>query len=168
MELILMRHALAEERSARWPDDTQRPLSKEGEKKHRAVSEALLSFGLRFDEIVSSPLIRARQTADITARVFGWNGTIQESDALGGGFDVPAVLRMLETYDAGARVLGVGHEPDFSELAATLLHASGDVEIAFKKSAVMGLELPSPPRQGSATLLYFLKPGHLVRAARGR
>ena len=75
MELILMRHALAEERSARWPDDTQRPLSKEGEKKHRAVSEALLSFGLRFDEIVSSPLIRARQTADITARVFGWNGT---------------------------------------------------------------------------------------------
>ena len=73
MELVLMRHAIAEERSDRWPDDGKRPLTKEGERKHRAVSEALRRMGVTFDEILSSPLVRARQTAEITARAYGWS-----------------------------------------------------------------------------------------------
>ena len=73
MQLILMRHALAEERSDRWPDDGKRPLTKEGERKHRSISEALRRMGVAFDEILSSPLVRARQTADITARAYAWS-----------------------------------------------------------------------------------------------
>ena len=75
---------------------------------------------------------------------------------------------MLHCLDAHEETLAILAEERVGEVGGIMHCFSGDVEIAFKKSAVMGLELPSPPRQGSATLLYFLKPGHLVRAARGR
>jgi phosphohistidine phosphatase len=167
MQLILMRHAIAENRSDRWPDDGKRPLTKEGERKHRAVSEALRRMGAAFDEILSSPLVRARQTADITARVYGWNGTVVEADELGYGHSFPALAARLDRFDRRASVLCVGHEPDLSRFAARLLHGSGDVQIEFKKSGVLGLDLQDRAQPGSATLLWFLKPGQLVRLAKG-
>jgi phosphohistidine phosphatase len=166
MQLILMRHAIAEERSARYADDALRPLNKGGEKKHRLVSEGMRRMGIDFDELVSSPLVRARQTADITAEVYGWESDIVETDVLGAGYSPAALNEFLGGYDETARVLCVGHEPDLSEYAAHLLHPSGDVEIAFRKSAVLGLDLPEGPKAGAAVLLYFLKPGHLARLAR--
>ena len=166
MQVILMRHAIAEERGASYPDDGLRPLAKEGRRKHRLVSEALRRMGVQFHEILSSPLVRARQTADITARAYGWNREIVETDALGADFSVPAFRDLLARFPNDATLLCVGHEPDLSTLAAHLLHPSGDVEIAFRKSGIMGLDLPEGPRPGSALLLYFLKPGQLARLAR--
>ncbi len=163
MKLILMRHALAEERSSRYPDDALRPLSKAGRRKHRAVIEGLRRMGVDFDDIVSSPLVRARQTAQITAEVYGKDEDVEETDTLGSGFSVAALSSFLEGCDESATVLCVGHEPDFSTFAAHLLHASGDVEIDFKKSGVMGLDLPEGPGPGKAVLLYFLKPGHMAQ-----
>ncbi len=162
MQLILMRHATAEQRGPGWPDDSLRPLTRAGERKHRLISKALRRMGIRFDELVSSPLVRARQTAEITARVYRWKGEIVETDALGHAFSIPHVCEFLAGRDPNAAVLAVGHEPDLSALAARLLHPSGDVEIAFKKSGVLGLDLPEGPRAGSGVLLYFLKPGHLA------
>lgn len=165
MKLILMRHAIAEQRSSRYPDDALRPLSKEGEKKHRQVSEGMRRMGISFDELISSPLVRARQTADITAQVYGWKAPVVETEALGHGFSADALIDFLKGFDGEATLLCVGHEPDLSGFSAHLLHASGDVEVAFKKSAVLGLDLPGRIAPGSATLLYFLKPGHLARIA---
>jgi phosphohistidine phosphatase len=166
MQLILMRHAIADERGPSYPDDSLRPLSKEGRRKHRLVSEGLRRMGVRFDELISSPLVRALQTAEITARVYDWEGKILETDALGAGFSVPAACDFLSRREGDTTLLCVGHEPDLSTLAARLLHASGEVEIAFKKSGVIGLDLPEGPKPGAAALLYFLKPGHLARLAR--
>lgn len=166
MQLILMRHAIAEPRSDDYPDDRLRPLNKEGKRKHRLVSEGMRQMGIDFDEIVSSPLVRARQTADITAQVYGWKDPIVENDALGTGFSFAALSKLLESYDASATVLCVGHEPDLSTFSARLLHGSGEVEIAFKKSGVMGVELADGVRAGGAVLQYFLKPGHLARVGK--
>jgi phosphohistidine phosphatase len=166
MQLILMRHAIAEERGDSYPDDALRPLTKKGRRKHQLVSDALRRMGVRFHELVSSPLVRARQTADITARVYGWKREIVETEALGAGFSVPAVRELISRFSDDATLLCVGHEPDLSTLAAHLLHASGDVEIAFRKSGVMGLDLPEGSQPGSALLLYFLKPGQMTRLAR--
>ena len=162
MELILMRHAIAEPRSERWPDDGLRPLTRDGERKHRSVSEAMRRMGISFGELITSPLVRARQTAEITARVYGWDAEIREADVLGSDFSIPALMRFLKQYEGGSSILCVGHEPDLSTFAAQLLHPSGEVEIAFKKSAVLGLEL-AKVRAGAGVLLYFLKPGHLAR-----
>jgi phosphohistidine phosphatase len=167
MQLILMRHALAEERSDRWPDDGKRPLTKEGERKHTAVSEALRRMGAAFDEILSSPLVRARQTAEITARAYAWNRPVVEADELGYRYSFPALAGRLEPFDRRASILCVGHEPDLSRFAGRLLHASGDVQIEFKKSGVLALSLDGAVEPGSATLLWFLKPGHLARLAKG-
>jgi phosphohistidine phosphatase len=166
MKLILMRHAIAEQRSSKYPDDSQRPLSDEGERKHRAISEVMQQMGISFDVMISSPLVRARQTAEITAKVYGGKEEIIESDTLGGEFSVPAAIKLIQAQDAASTVLCVGHEPDFSTLAAALLHSSGDVEIDFKKSGVMGLDFPDRVAQGTAVLSYFLKPGHLARLAK--
>ncbi|HEY7529549.1 MAG TPA: phosphohistidine phosphatase SixA [Gemmatimonadota bacterium] len=167
MQLVLMRHAIAEERSERWPDDGRRPLTKGGERKHRAVSEELRRMGIAFDEILSSPLVRARQTAEITARVYGWTRPIVEAEELGYRFSFPALAARLERFDRDASILCVGHEPDLSRFGGRLLHASGDVQIEFKKSGVLGLALETGVQPGSATLLWFLKPGHLARIAKG-
>jgi phosphohistidine phosphatase len=166
MKLILMRHAIAEPRSQRYPNDDVRPLSAEGKSKHRAVSEAMRRMGIDFDVLISSPLVRARQTAEITAAVYDWKDDIIESDALGHAFSLPAVLELLRAHDDAWAVLCVGHEPDFSALAAALLHSPGDVEIDFKKSGVLGLDFPNEVAQGSAVLEYFLKPAHLTRIAK--
>jgi phosphohistidine phosphatase len=167
MQLILMRHAIAEERGASYPEDALRPLTKEGRRKHGLVSQALRRMGMRFTELLSSPLVRARQTAEITARVYEWPREIIETDVLGAGFSIPAARDLFSQFPNDATLLCVGHEPDLSTLAARLLHPSGDVEIAFKKSGVMGLDLPEGPRPGAALLLYFFKPGQLTRLARG-
>ena len=124
-------------------------------------------MGVTFDEILSSPLVRARQTAEITARVYGWSRPVVEAEELGYRFSFPALARRLERFDRRTSILCVGHEPDLSRFGGRLLHASGDVQIEFKKSGVLGLSLDAVVQPGSATLLWFLKPGHLVRIAKG-
>ena len=70
--LILMRHGEAGEAdSRRWPDDRQRPLTDAGRREHARVAEALRRMDVRFDRMLSSPLVRARETAEITARIYG-------------------------------------------------------------------------------------------------
>ncbi len=72
MRLYLMRHAEAGEADARrWPDDRQRPLSERGHREHALVAVALARMGVRFDRLLTSPLVRARQTAEITAAAYG-------------------------------------------------------------------------------------------------
>ena len=163
MKLILLRHAEAEERdSARFPDDGLRPLTREGVKVQTAVAKALKRMGLVPDRIVTSPLVRARQTADITAKVLSLEQRLEESDALGGGYSVENVLRLLEGFGSNETVMLVGHEPDLSGLAAALLGPGEGPDIRFKKSAVLGLELDGKPEAGGAALLFFYRPKDLL------
>ena len=75
-----MRHAHAGEAdSRRWPGDRLRPLSDKGRRKHAVVADALRRMGVRFDRLLSSPLVRARQTADITAAVSIISGRVNSS-----------------------------------------------------------------------------------------
>lgn len=164
MRLILLRHAEAEERdSARFPDDGLRPLTREGIKVQTAVAKALKRMGLVPDRIVTSPLVRAKQTADITARILSLEQRLEESDALGEGFSVANVLRLLEGSDKETVML-VGHEPDLSGLAGALLGPGEGPDIRFKKSAVLGLEFDGKPEPGGAALLFFYRPKDLLAA----
>jgi phosphohistidine phosphatase len=124
-------------------------------------------MGVAFDESLSSPLVRARQTAEITARAYAWNRPVVEAEELGYRYSFPALAGRLERFDRRAAILCVGHEPDLSRFAGRLLHTSGDVQVDFKKSGVLALSLDGAIEPGSATLLWFLKPGHLARLAKG-
>jgi phosphohistidine phosphatase len=163
VRLVLIRHGDAGDPDpTRYPDDRLRPLIPAGEREHAAVAAALARLDLRLTHVLTSPLTRARQTAEITAHAIGVDGvTIVE--ALGDRFSRDGVLEALGTLPSTAGVVCVGHEPSISQFAGTLLNADGGMRLSFAKSAVMALECQGPPAPASARLLFFWSPRELLR-----
>ena len=162
MEVILIRHAKAEARDANsWPDDDQRPLTVEGRAEQRAAARAMKKMGIKFDFLVTSPLLRARETADLVAKGYRWTEAPQVAEELGHEYSVGAVVKFLAKFPPNSAVALVGHEPDLSDLTGALISKNCDVNIAVKKSGVVGIEFDGPAEAGKGTLLYHLKPGHL-------
>jgi phosphohistidine phosphatase len=167
----LVRHAIAEERGPKWPDDTLRPLSGDGVRRMAQGVRGLAALGVTIDQVVSSPLVRARQTADLLAK-----GLIRRASGLR-----PAPVLVLpelapeETPETTMRALAaatgarsvalVGHEPDLGLLAAWLLGT--DRPIPFKKGAVCRIDVrPWPARAGRGELVWFAPPRLLRRIGR--
>ena len=151
--LHLLRHADAGDPEAWSGSDDARPLSPKGEKQSRRLGKHLTAIGFTADAIISSPKLRARQTAEIVAAELGRELTID--DRLGFGLDAVAVEAIL--FDAGepeAPVL-VGHDPDFSELAAWLIGASS---FTMKKGALVRIDTVRPISQASVTLRWLVPP----------
>lgn len=169
MEVLLIRHGKAGERDPnRWPDDNKRPLTSDGVAEMRDVCLGLRRLGVEFEYLVTSPLTRARQTADVVADVFEWKEAPQTSDALGHNCTAPRLLQLLAKYPPDAVVALVGHEPDFSRAAAELIGRSGDAAIELKKGGVAAISFEGPPALGLGTLSCLFKPSHLKKAAKHR
>jgi phosphohistidine phosphatase len=163
MRLLLMRHAAAAKPNAKkYPDDDERPLTKTGRKTHSKASKALKRMGWRFSRIVSSPRVRAWETAHITAAVLNQKKRVEPNDALGNAYSPTAVLDMLEEFAEDSDLLLVGHEPDLSELAGVLLGPDAGPDIDFVKSGVLGIGFEGRPRVGDGTLLFFYRPDDLI------
>lgn len=163
MKLVLIRHADAGDADAiKYPDDRVRPLTGFGEREHAAVAGALALLEFHATHVLTSPLTRARQTAAITARALDV-ADVTVVDALGDRFSMDDVLAELAALPSDAAVICVGHEPSISRLAATLLHADGNIRVAFAKSAVMALEFQGHPAPGTARLLFFVSPREALR-----
>jgi phosphohistidine phosphatase len=168
MELILIRHAKSETRDANsWPDDDQRPLTVEGRAEQRAATRTMKKMGIKFDFLVTSPLVRARETADIVAKGYRWTEAPQVAEEVGHEYSVGAIVKLLAKFPPDSTVALVGHEPDFSNLASAMISKDRDANIAVKKSGVVGIEFDGPAEAGKGTLLYHLKPGHLRKLAEG-
>ncbi|MBI2205671.1 MAG: histidine phosphatase family protein [Candidatus Rokubacteria bacterium] len=163
MKLVLIRHADAGDADAiRYPDDRTRPLTTAGEREHAAVAGALALLDLHVTDVLSSPLARARQTATITARALDV-AEVRVVDALGDRFRMDDLLAELSALPPDATVACVGHEPHMSRLAARLLHADGNIRVAFAKSAVMVLDFQGHPGRGTARLVFFMSPRETLR-----
>jgi phosphohistidine phosphatase len=161
-ELYLIRHGLAEERGDAWPDDTKRPLTQEGMAKLRKAARALEQLGVTFDVMVTSPLVRTRQTAEIIAGGLEPHPHIVTAESLTPGGTVAAVLADLEKHAKRERIALVGHEPGIGELAARLLGTRHP--IPFKKGAICRIDIELPPA-GPGDLRWFLPP-KLLRTIR--
>jgi phosphohistidine phosphatase len=161
--LILMRHAEAGEAdSRRWPDDRRRPLTGAGRREHAAVAEALRRMGVRFDRLLTSPLVRARETAEITARVYGGAPAPEPTDLLAVGTAPRAMLAGLAAMEADA-LLCVGHEPALSGLVSLLIARDGGAAVDMEKSGVAVIECSGPVAPGRGLLLMHLRPLELLR-----
>ncbi len=162
MDVILIRHAKAGTRDPNsWPDDDERPLTPDGQLEHRAVMRAARKMGVKFDFLVTSPLKRARETAEIIGNVYRWPEEPQVAAELGHGFSVTAVVKLLAKFPPSARVALVGHEPDFSELATALIGGKSGLGLQIKKSGIAGIRFEGPAEVGAGTLLFLLKPSQL-------
>jgi phosphohistidine phosphatase SixA len=159
--LILMRHGEAGEAdSRRWLDDRQRPLTDAGRREHARVAEALRRMGVRFDRLLSSPLVRARETAEITARVYGAPAP-ELTELLGDNAEPASVLAGLATVEASA-LLCVGHEPTLSRLAALLTSRDGSARVEMAKSGVAVIECVGPVAPGRGVLRMHVRPPELI------
>jgi phosphohistidine phosphatase len=159
MLLLLVRHAHAGDRDpSQWPDDTQRPLSDKGRKTHAKVARALRNLELAPELVLTSPWLRAAQTAEIMRDVMLLPQPPLHSPALA---DDPDLARIAaEVGPRGERSVAalVGHSPWMEELAALLLAGSDrGLKVDFPKSGVLALDADRLA-PGSATLRFFLRP----------
>ena len=114
MELYFLRHGTADRRSEWRGDDGQRALTEDGAASVRRVARVLAASGLKVDVIVTSPLVRARQTADIAAEELKHAPGVVEDERLAGGLDKQRLASLLADLGRPQRAMLVGHEPDFS------------------------------------------------------
>jgi phosphohistidine phosphatase len=158
MELMIIRHAIAFERDhRRWDDDGARPLSPAGIRRSRKAAAGLKELCRVPDRLLTSPLIRARQTAKILTDVAGWPRA-EVAPELAPGQAAAAVLALLGK-DRSQRVAIVGHQPDLSALlGACLLRNHGTLPIEMKKNAVACLSFAGPARIGRAVLKWLATP----------
>lgn len=158
MKLFLMRHADAEPIDReRYPDDDLRPLTRLGCEIQAKMAKALQRMDLKPECIITSPRLRALQTAGITAKVLGLEQAVTQSDALGRDYSVAAALDYLWVLKQ-ERVLCVGHDPDLRELAGALLDMATGSGIKFPKSAVVGIDFRDGPVRGAGILSFFYRP----------
>jgi phosphohistidine phosphatase len=155
-ELYLIRHGLAEERGEAWPDDSKRPLTAEGMSRLRKSARGVARLGISFDVLVTSPLVRARQTADVIASVYDPRPQVVVAESLAPGGAHQALLTDLEKQARRTRIALVGHEPGIGELAARLAGFRHPLE--FKKGAFCRIDVEALPPTGQGMLRWFLTP----------
>ena len=164
MEIFLMRHGMAADGSE-WTRDALRPLTDAGRAEIEAAGRGLLQAGLRFDWILSSPLVRARQTAHAVAASQGGDAEVEEMSALAPGFVAETLLAALGRAHR-TRVLLVGHEPDMSHLAARLLDTTVERVPPFLKGTIVRIDVEGSP--GSSQGSGEAPPGRLIFALTAR
>jgi phosphohistidine phosphatase len=156
-ELYLVRHGLAAERGENYPDDTKRPLTSKGIQRMRQEGKALVALDVTFDVILTSPLVRARQTAEALAASFRDAPPIVNTPALAPGGTHNAIIdELAKQSHRRKRIALVGHEPGIGELAGRLLGARKAVE--FKKGAIARIDVTALPMAGPGLLRWFLTP----------
>ena len=167
MNLFLLRHGIAAERDTpSYERDADRPLTPKGERRLEQIADAMEAMGLTFDLIISSPYLRARQTAEIVAAALGLKKKLEFSEALTPDGDPQALVAALNKMTPQPeKVLLVGHEPFLSELISTL--TSGDAHIAmdFKKGGLCKLEIETLRPGRCATLAWLLTPRQMALMA---
>lgn len=164
-DLYLIRHGLAGEHGS-YPNDDERPLTDEGKKKTKQVAKRLVSLGLQFDWMLTSPLVRARQTADILLEA-GLSNHLEESPCLADG-NLEEWLTWLKSWQPGNdRTLAlVGHEPSLSQWAETLAFSQSRGAFELKKAGIIGLFLPDQENPvGRSTLFWLTPPRFLIHSA---
>ncbi|PYR91132.1 MAG: phosphohistidine phosphatase SixA [Acidobacteria bacterium] len=156
LELYLVRHGVAEDRGEDWPDDSKRPLTSSGITKLRKEARGLVALGVTFDQIITSPLVRTRQTADVIAEILKSKPPVAASDALAPAGTPAAVIQEIGRHARKERIALVGHEPNLGELAAQLIGAKAPLE--FKKGGVCRIDFEVLPPKGVGALRWFAMP----------
>ena len=160
-EIYLVRHGIAAERGKDWPDDTRRPLTQKGIARMTQVAAGLKDLEVEFDLILTSPLLRARQTADLLHQGLGGSTPLEETTLLAPGGRPADLIEYLRTQKKADRVALVGHEPDLGQLAAFLIGAKAP--LVFKKGGICRIDFEKFPPVPPGQLQWFALP-RMLRA----
>jgi len=160
MNLYILRHGIAVERGTPGVDkDADRSLTPKGERRLWRITEAMLALELSFDLILSSPYLRARQTAEIVAEAFKARKKLELLDSLTPYGDAKTLIQHLNRIQpAPESILLVGHEPYLSELIARLVSGSVSSSVTLKKGGLCKLTTASLKYGRCAALDWLLTP----------
>ena len=154
LRLYFLRHGKAWSRADWREDDDLRPLTDAGEALMRAEGRAMKAMGLAPDVIVTSPLARARRSAEIVAAELGMSDRLLEDRRLASGFDATRLSEIVAREAPVASLMVVGHEPDFSFTVAEL---TGGGRVDFKKGGLARVDV-SGPQLDDGILAWLLTP----------
>jgi phosphohistidine phosphatase len=154
--LYVVRHAIAEERGEKFPDDSLRPLSGKGIERFQKVARGLRALEVSLDRILTSPLVRSRQTADILAAELDGRPNVVEVRALVPDASYDDLIVALEACRGLSSIAIVGHEPSIGKIAARLAGMRAPLE--FKKGAVCRVDVDTLPPAGPGALRWFATP----------
>jgi phosphohistidine phosphatase len=158
VNVYFLRHGIAVDGAAWNGSDFDRPLTREGSDRMEREAKAIEELSLDLNRIVTSPLVRAKQTAAIVAERLRMQATTFEDPGLGGSFNFERFRGILSAHAGAAALLLVGHEPSMS---ATIGRAIGEASIELKKAALAGIEI-TDPSSARGTLLFLIPPKLLV------
>ena len=161
--LYFLRHGQAGDAETWQGDDFDRPLTDEGRERMKLEAEAIKLLDLGLDRIVTSPLVRARQTAAIVADALQMRDALIEDQRLGPGFGLDQLANVLRDRARTSALMLVGHEPSFS---ATVSRLIGGAAIDFKKGALARVYL-SDTSELEGELMWLVPPRVILLGARG-
>jgi len=166
VDLYIVRHAAAYGRDPdRWPDDSRRPLTPEGEEEFRRAARGLARIASRAHAVLSSPYLRAWQTAQILSELDSWPAP-EPLPVLEPTLPPQKAALALEDYTGTVAV--VGHRPGLHELAAYLLTGEADgIEVTIKKGGVACIRFDGAAEPGAGELRWLLTP-EVLRALASR
>ncbi|MBN3947719.1 MAG: phosphohistidine phosphatase SixA [Nostoc sp. NMS7] len=159
MELYLIRHGIAEDKGLGIKDE-ERSLTKEGRQKTEKVAQKLVKLGLNFDLILTSPLVRSRQTAEILIAE-KLSSQLEESSHLAPDGEISSWLKdWLEprNYSQNSQLALVGHEPGFTNWAEILLWGEVKASLVLKKAGMIGIKLPETGSPLGRSQMFWLTP----------
>jgi phosphohistidine phosphatase len=160
MNLYILRHGLAVERGTPgFENDARRPLTPKGRRQLRKITDAIGTMKLRPDVILSSPLVRARQTAEIVATGLKLERRLAFADELSPGGSVKKLTVKIRALNPlPENLLLVGHEPNLSKMISLLVIGKTSAGFALKKAGLAKLEVESLRAGQCATIVWLLTP----------
>ena len=159
MHVYILRHGNAGDPEQWTGDDRERPLTDEGRKEMRAVAKGLDWLDLKLDTLVTSPLVRAQETAEVVRQALH-PSRYDTSQLLAPGCDLRTLAQLLTLYAHSRELMIVGHEPDLGEIIAALIGASLPGKIQLKKAACCCMKLDTEAGElgGKGVLVWHLPP----------
>lgn len=163
MNLYLMRHGIAVAEPSGTESDSERRLTPKGIKRMRRAARGLRRLGISFDTIVTSPLVRARQTAEIVAEILGLESQLEEIPELAPERSVNHLISALARFHDREHLLLVGHNPLLIRAFSFFISGKDGLQIELKKGGFGCIEIDGLPPSGPGTLHWLLTPKQLRR-----
>lgn len=157
MVIYFFRHGIAAAKDdPAFPDDVSRPLTSEGVKKTREAADGLKKLGIPIEALLTSPWVRAMETAEILADTLDVRDRLEEMDELAGDRTADEAIAALGRRRHRESIMIVGHQPLLGEIAAKLLTHSTGMQMDLKKSGVCVIDVERIPPKSPGTLLWMM------------
>ncbi|MBV8151867.1 MAG: phosphohistidine phosphatase SixA [Candidatus Eremiobacteraeota bacterium] len=158
MKIYFLRHGEAGDRETWKGDDNERPLTDDGIERMKREAKAICNLDLDLDAIVTSPLVRAKQTAEIVAKALDLKDKLVEDPDVGLDLDVKRLQGVLTKFPKAEGIMLVGHDPSMSETIGRLI---GDARVILKKGGMACVEVRDPA-SGRGELAWLVPPKMLA------